>query len=45
MDGFIPDYFFHKGGMVNFTRYIAAYYGSAYITGVNLLADGGYTAK
>ncbi len=98
MDGYIPDYFFHKGGMVNFTRYIAAKYGqqgvrcnclspggvlsermsaefvqrysqrtllgrpanladiqgpiaflasdaSAYITGTNLMVDGGYTAK
>lgn len=22
-----PDYFFHKGGMINFTRFIASYYG------------------
>lgn len=96
--GFIPDYFFHKGGMVNFTRFVAGYYGprnvrcncispgglatehtapgfperyaertmlgrmaggtdlmgsivflasdaSAYVTGVNLPVDGGYTAK
>ncbi|MBI2441011.1 MAG: SDR family oxidoreductase [Lentisphaerae bacterium] len=27
MSGWIPDYFFHKGGMVNFTRFIASYYG------------------
>jgi NAD(P)-dependent dehydrogenase (short-subunit alcohol dehydrogenase family) len=26
--GFIPDYFFHKGGMINFTRFAASYYGS-----------------
>jgi NAD(P)-dependent dehydrogenase (short-subunit alcohol dehydrogenase family) len=98
MHGFYPDYFFHKGGMVNFTRFAAAYYGrhgvrcnclspggfrtekmperfveqysrrtflgrlageedlggpvvflasdaSAYVTGVNLPVDGGYTAK
>lgn len=25
--GFVPDYFFHKGGMVNFTRFAASYYG------------------
>ncbi|MFD0872281.1 MULTISPECIES: SDR family oxidoreductase [Paenibacillus] len=96
--GFVPDYFFHKGGMINFTRFTASYYGksgvrcncispggmasertppafiesysrrtflgrmagesdlmgsivflasdaSAYITGVNLPVDGGYTAK
>jgi NAD(P)-dependent dehydrogenase (short-subunit alcohol dehydrogenase family) len=92
-----PDYFFHKGGMINLTRYFAAQCGpsgvrvnclspggffnnqpeefvrrysaqtflgrmgnetdlggsvifllsdaSAYITGVNLPVDGGYTAK
>lgn len=98
MNGWYPDYFFHKGGMINFTRFVASYYGSrgvrcnclspggfwtasmpdafvrqysdrtflgrlanetdlmgavvflacdasAYITGVNLPVDGGYTAK
>ena len=95
-----PDYFFHKGGMINFTKYLAAHYGphgvranvvspggiynpekpqapeflerygkmtmlgrmaeahevggavvfllsdaSAYVTGINLPVDGGYTAK
>ncbi|RKN70608.1 SDR family oxidoreductase [Paenibacillus ginsengarvi] len=96
--GFVPDYFFHKGGMLNFTRFVASYYGpknvrcnclspgglashrtpqtfverysertllgrmagdtdlmgsivflasdaSAYVTGANLMVDGGYTAK
>lgn len=95
-----PDYFFHKGGMINLTRYLASHYGTrgvrvnavspggiynpdnpqapefleryapmtmlgrmadaheiggatvfllsdsaAYITGINLPVDGGYTAK
>jgi len=98
MHGWYPDYFFHKGGLVNFTRFVASYYGakgvrcnavhpgglrtpkmpeafvrayssrtflgrlagetdlkgavvflasdaSAYITGTQLVVDGGYTAK
>jgi len=28
MHGFYPDYFFHKGGMINFTRFVASYYGA-----------------
>ena len=28
MHGWVPDYYFHKGGMVNFTRFLASYYGS-----------------
>ena len=27
MHGWYPDYFFHKGGMINFTRFVASYYG------------------
>ena len=27
MSGWYPDYFFHKGGMINFTRFLASYYG------------------
>jgi NAD(P)-dependent dehydrogenase (short-subunit alcohol dehydrogenase family) len=95
---FVPDYYFHKAGMINFTRFVASYYGPAgvrcncvspggirtdaaaepfiqrygartllgrmaeakevaaalvflasdaasYITGANLVVDGGYTAK
>ena len=98
MNGWYPDYFFHKGGMANLTRFFASYFGSrgircnclhpgglvnevqagaflrnysertclgrlanesdlagavvflasnasAYVTGVNLPVDGGYTAK
>lgn len=28
MNGFVPDYFFHKGGLINFTRFAASYYGA-----------------
>lgn len=41
MSGWYPDYFFHKGGMVNFTRFIASYYGAAGIR-CNCIAPGGY---
>lgn len=27
MEGWCPDYFFHKGGMSNLTRFLASYYG------------------
>jgi NAD(P)-dependent dehydrogenase (short-subunit alcohol dehydrogenase family) len=27
MSGWAPDYFFHKGGMANLTRFLASYYG------------------
>ena len=41
MDGWNPDYFFHKGGMANLTRFLASYYGPRGIR-VNCLHPGGY---
>jgi len=41
MSGFYPDYFFHKGGMINFTRFIASYYGDKGIR-CNCLSPGGF---
>lgn len=35
-----PDYFFHKGGMVNLTRYLASHYGPKNIR-VNVVSPGG----
>lgn len=39
-DGVAPDYFFHKGGMTNYTRYIASQYGK-YGVRCNVLELGG----
>lgn len=39
-DGVMPDYFFHKGGMTNYTRYIASHYGK-YGVRCNVLELGG----
>ena len=41
MHGWFPDYFFHKGGMVNFTRFIGSYYGKRNIR-CNCIAPGGF---
>ena len=40
MHGWAPDYFFHKGGMINFTRFCASYFGYHDIR-VNCLSPGG----
>lgn len=40
MHGWYPDYFFHKGGMANLTRFFASYYGSRGIR-CNCLHPGG----
>mgnify|MGYP003652987883 CR=1 FL=1 len=37
----IPDYFFHKGGMINLTRFFAAQYGPRSVR-VNCLSPGGF---
>jgi len=44
MSGWYPDYFFHKGGVINFTRFIASYYG---LKGVrcNCVSPGGYRTE
>ena len=40
MHGWYPDYFFHKGGMINFTRFVASYYGEHGIR-CNCVSPGG----
>lgn len=41
MTGFIPDYFFHKGGMENFTKFTASYYGPKNVR-CNIINAGGF---
>jgi NAD(P)-dependent dehydrogenase (short-subunit alcohol dehydrogenase family) len=40
MDGFIPDYFFHKGGLIQYTRFLASFYGSRGVR-CNSISPGG----
>lgn len=40
MSGWYPDYFFHKSGMINFTRFIASYYGARGVR-CNCISPGG----
>ena len=40
MHGWNPDYYFHKGGMINFTRFCASYFGRFGVR-VNCLSPGG----
>lgn len=42
--GFYPDYFFHKGGMINFTRFVASYYGPRRIR-CNCVSPGGFETE
>lgn len=44
MLGWYPDYFFHKGGMANLTRFFASYYGPRGIR-VNCVHPGGLRAE
>jgi len=44
MHGWYPDYFFHKGGMVNFTRFCASYFGVHNIR-VNCISPGGLRSE
>jgi len=41
MHGWYPDYFFHKGGMINFTRFCASYFGKSNVR-VNCVSPGGF---
>ena len=44
MSGWYPDYFFHKGGMINFTRFIASYYGPKNVR-CNCVSPGGFRTR
>jgi len=40
MHGWYPDYYFHKGGMINFTRFVGSYYGAQGVR-CNCISPGG----
>ena len=42
--GWYPDYFFHKSGMINFTRFTASYYGDKGVR-CNSVSPGGYQTE
>lgn len=44
LSGWYPDYFFHKSGMINFTRFIASYYGNKGVR-CNCVSPGGYQTE
>lgn len=44
VSGWYPDYFFHKAGMINFTRFIASYYGLKNVR-CNIVSPGGYQTE
>lgn len=44
MNGWYPDYFFHKGGMLNFTRFTASYYGASGVR-CNCISPGGFQTE
>ena len=44
MSGWYPDYFFHKGGVINYTRFVASYYGSHGVR-CNCVSPGGLLSE
>jgi len=44
LSGWYPDYFFHKSGMINFTRFMASYYGTKGVR-CNCVSPGGYQTE
>jgi NAD(P)-dependent dehydrogenase (short-subunit alcohol dehydrogenase family) len=44
MSGWYPDYFFHKAGMMNFTRFVASYYGASGVR-CNCILPGGFQTE